>query len=667
MGFSFSKAALCRSQSINPSTAQKVATNTRRRLSPVEIPELLEIVFSYVDNYTLRMCVVGVCRQWFLMNRHRVFREVVWDIGTDPKSNDVLMSRLLGAGRLWWYSRRHSTMVFPGVDHWEALVKALKKNSERDLTFRQQQQQRKQCGRHESVQNVMEMRPLLYSSLQDLELVDYVYICSKLGEILPYLSTLTRLRLQIADNGKIWLSRIFSACPLLESFEVDAKNYVEFPSPWVVRETPQERHQRQQQQQEGHTTTSRRQLPLQSFILRNGHFAQPDLESLLAITPRLQELKLITLRSGIWIEQNHTDLTQISASTMAYLKTHKIALRSFHLSLANTSLASSQCSMFLVTPQSTDWTFSTQDLSPVMVKQLQETLNVVTRLEIHHQDRAKLLANSGLHEYLCMSPHLLHLKAPYAAYLLEYMDVHSRANLASSVRGTGVSRGGGGSGDDSGSAESTLRGRVWACRNLQSLHLGTHPQHGFPYGTKVHSRIVYGYLTSICPNIRDLRIDPYYHTALLPRPILFMDLDAGMCLLSRLRYLETLLIGSAGMTTASGSRDLTWMVASGWTAEARREREKTMGGWKTRLLEETQQNSRTSLKSLEGPYVDSDLVKSLQHLGLLEDVKNTLDRMGEKVESGEYCWPLLQRLSINRPIELGRAPETELRRLFPTS
>jgi hypothetical protein len=403
-------------------------------------------------------------------------------------------------------------------------------------------------------------------------------------------------------------------------------------------------------------------MHLQSFVLRNGHFAQSDLESLIALTPRLKELKLISLRSGVWIEENETALAHISTLTMACLESHGIALRSFHLSLAHTSKASSQCAMFLVCPKSTEWTFSTQDLLPIMVQRLRDTINVVTRLEIHHQDRAKLMPDSGLHRYLCESPHLLHLKAPYAAYLLEHMDVHSRANLPSS--GRGPEPGPGTRGSKTGSEPS---GIVWACRNLQSLHLGIHVQRDFPHETKVHSRIVYGYLSTVCPKIRDLRIDPYYQAVLLPRPILFMDLDAGLCLLSRLRYLETLLIGSAGMTTTSGSRDLTWMVASGWTAEACKEREKTLNGWKTMLLEETCQWSTVPLRTLEGPYIDADLKESLRHLGLLEDVKNTLDKMGEDVAMGHYCWPLLQRLSINRPIELGRAPEAELRRLFPTS
>ena len=663
MGFSFSRAH-SRIQSLEAvpflTTATVTSTTTSSRLSPVKIPELLDIIFSYIDNFTLRTSVVGVCRQWYLMNRHRVVREVIWDNGVDPKRQEVIMSRLLGAGRLWWYSRRHSTMSQPGVDRWMALVKALKENYERDMAIRQHQILDRQ-QQPENIQSVMRMRPLLYSSLRDLELINHIYICTGLYEILPYLATLTRLRLQIADRGTIRLDRIFQACPSLESFEVDAKDYVEFPTPWISNDMPQD-----QQKQQGDTIhpspppqqqlqSFRQPLILQSFILRNGHFAHSDLKSLLALTPQLQELKLISFRSSVWAEEDETDLAHISTSTMACLKSRGIVLRSYHLS-AYPSSASSQCTMF---PELTDWTFSTQDLLPIMVAQLRETPNVVTRLEIYHRDRAKLLPDSGLHRYLCESPHLLHLKAPYAAYLLEHLDIYSRANLPSSVRGPGPGPGS--------TAGPEISGKVWACRSLQSLHLGIHIQWDFPHGTKVHSRIVYGYLSTVCPKIRDLQIDPYYQAVLLPRPILFMDLDAGLCLLSRLRHLETLLIGSAGMTTNSGGKDLTWMIASGWTAKARKERKKTMRGWKTILLEESRQLSAVPLKTLEGPYIDTDLTQSLQHLGLLGDVKNTLDKMGQEAENGHYCWPLLQRLSINRPIELGRAPEAELGRLFPTS
>ncbi|KAF9931238.1 hypothetical protein FBU30_010563 [Linnemannia zychae] len=340
-----------------------------------------------------------------------------------------------------------------GSERWDALVKALKKNFERDL----------------------------------------------LNEILPYLSTLTRLRLQLFDYGRIHLDKVFEACPLLEVFEVDPRNYADFPSPWVPREKSQPQQHATRDNLSPSLPHNPQSLALRSFILRNGQFAQSDLESLLAQTPHLQVLKLVSLRSGPGFEEDKVDLTDISNSTKTCLEYHGIVLRSFHYSLAYTSRVWSQCAMFHVSPNSTDWTFSAHDLLPVMIDRLRDTPNVVTRLEIYHQDRAKLLPDSGLHRYLCESPHLLHLKAPYAAYLLEHLDIYCRANISRRQ-------------DIYNDTLEQQPSKVWACRNLQTLHLGFHIQRGSSLENKMQSRIIYGYLSAVCPKIHDLRIDPYYQT-----------------------------------------------------------------------------------------------------------------------------------------------------------
>ncbi|KAF8942516.1 hypothetical protein BGZ47_006404 [Haplosporangium gracile] len=119
------------------------------------------------------------------------------------------------------------------------LVKALKKNYERAMAIQLQQvlERRRQP---EDIQMVMKMHLLLYSSLRDLELIDHIHICTKLYETLPYLVTLTQLLLQVADHGSTRLDKIFQACRFLESFEADAKYYVEFPTPWIANDRPQD-------------------------------------------------------------------------------------------------------------------------------------------------------------------------------------------------------------------------------------------------------------------------------------------------------------------------------------------------------------------------------------------------------------------------------------------
>ncbi|KAF9106676.1 hypothetical protein BGX29_008825 [Mortierella sp. GBA35] len=71
--------------------------NTAPTRSPLHIPEILEAIFSFVGNLTLRQTVVLVCRQWLLMNRHRVVREIVRD-GSGRKKELI---RTLSAAGCW--------------------------------------------------------------------------------------------------------------------------------------------------------------------------------------------------------------------------------------------------------------------------------------------------------------------------------------------------------------------------------------------------------------------------------------------------------------------------------------------------------------------------------------------------------------------------------------
>ncbi|KAH7059987.1 hypothetical protein BKA57DRAFT_446100 [Linnemannia elongata] len=48
-------------------------------LSPLEIPELLELIFSFLDDITINRSVVAVCRQWNHLNQHRLYRDLWWD------------------------------------------------------------------------------------------------------------------------------------------------------------------------------------------------------------------------------------------------------------------------------------------------------------------------------------------------------------------------------------------------------------------------------------------------------------------------------------------------------------------------------------------------------------------------------------------------------------
>ncbi|KAF9949700.1 hypothetical protein BGZ72_008566 [Mortierella alpina] len=72
-------------------------------------------------------------------------------------------------------------------------------------------------------------------------------------------------------------------------------------------------------------------------------------------------------------------------------------------------------------------------------------------------------------------------------------------------------------------------GRFWACRALETLQLEIRAR--YEADTLHHSRVIFGYLSKCCPQLVDLQIR---------RPYLSFCLVSGMCLLSRLHKLERL-------------------------------------------------------------------------------------------------------------------------------
>ena len=77
------------------------AQHQRHNTSPLEIPELLDKIFSYMDEVTLALSVIPVCRYWFQVGWSRVVREAVYDTDmTDQELEVVVMKQLPVARRV---------------------------------------------------------------------------------------------------------------------------------------------------------------------------------------------------------------------------------------------------------------------------------------------------------------------------------------------------------------------------------------------------------------------------------------------------------------------------------------------------------------------------------------------------------------------------------------
>ncbi|KAG0293780.1 hypothetical protein BGZ96_002298 [Linnemannia gamsii] len=639
-------------------------------VSPLDIPEILYHIFAFIDQFTLSKIVVLVCRQWFLMNRNRVIRQELWDANFTARRSKEIVSRMPGTARLSWTS---------GIDRlkedsdWSILRKALEQTHNKYLQ-RQQQEQDVGHGQSSVVQNkfgcrlqdVISTLPFIDGPLRELELSGVVDDCKRLTSIHPVLSFLTHLKLQWRKTSTFHMDQLLFSCPLLENLHAESFEGLELPGPWVPLAI----------QRKG---VNQPALALQSLVLKNARLLQTSLEDLLPLTPHLHELRLTNLLQNEWLYWPFFSDVSYSWNDLHRCLQHiPHKLTSFHFSVQDHAMPDLDLKaiMFDICPQSTEWTFRAKDLTPTLTRYLSELPNIVTSLELYWPERAHSSPESGLHAYLCASPHLIHLKAPNIAIIFDHLDVHhrvdsyyshlySRDHLPSSVSHANNKRN-----DDS---TATAHSRVWKCRNLRTLHIAFH-NHGLSLLTSpTHSRVLFGYISGVCPQLRDLEIHipeqmRWAHDHHFPN--LDMRLQGGFCLLTRLKHLESLRLGRVQQRMIFDPVHLNWMVASGHCAKYREDRRKIAIGWDECLMMEARQMDRrtgraqtsyNSSKSLEGATGDQ-LGHDLKHLGLVLDVKEVVDEM----DNANYrCWPVLQRVSIFNDHGIGLRPADELMRLFP--
>ncbi|KAG0332007.1 hypothetical protein BG004_001424, partial [Podila humilis] len=317
--------------------------------------------------------------------------------------------------------------------------------------------------------------------------------------------------------------------------------------------------------------------------------------------------------------------------------------------------------------QVTEWSFMHLDAQPALFKQLLQVPNVVTYLEIVYRKSSGIdtyrvddefmstlyempidIVAQGLHEYLCNSPHLLHLKTnhvvcftasidPFPTGLRTWKDMDEPPKLPAM--------------------------QIWACKQLQTLSLRYvaevetfslryNDEYDRTAINKPCTRTFLGYLARVCPKIKRLYLE-FYDASL--------DLQSGLCLLSRLKDLESiafkisvreskpsLMTPELSNILWENSMDLSWLTCGAIPLRTRM-------NWKTAFLKWrlTLSSSRMQERSLikkreaymaqcEGRF-DSEVLDSWSHLGTLVDVENCLS---EIASNGGQCWPRLETFYV---------------------
>ncbi|KAG0297211.1 hypothetical protein BGZ96_007269 [Linnemannia gamsii] len=627
------------------------------------IPELLDLVFYFVPQDSLRRTVILVCRKWFFLNRHRVSRQLSWDYEWFTDDAAQALKRLPGAGRLVWRCNLYCENTWPkllkslnGLEKRHSFPSSRSMWRRRPINAAQGNNDLKNS--HSNNNNTTNNNQYqIYNPLQHVELFSNYHLSDESLNLLPFPSTLTTLKIYRYSISSLDIARILAICPHLEILHTGSRELLTLQGSWMSREP----------------APSPDLLPLRSLVLKNVKLTQAWLERLVSRTPQLKELKLINLSSPSGTAWDWASFSQ-------HLRSQSFVLHKFHYSVHGEVPSDDDLVDMLYTlcPNRLERTLWSYNLTPGVVRRLTEQPSILTTLDVlwHHKmvchsdgwkEGDHFYSSASLHRLLCESPGLRHLKTLKAPYLIEHMDVHRRARtFYESMFPEPVE----------GREMPIFHPGVWVCRNLQVLHLQVHSHGGYDLrGTHERrvllgyiSRTLFSYISKVTPQLRDLHIEEPYFCSIFTGVFSFHThlsehLFGGLPLLSSLRYLERLRVEFEDISCDISQ--LSWIYGAGRTLQDMGARRAIMSKWEGQLEHEAQMEATrlqsTPIIPLSGMWLyDFELLKDLGSTGLLQEVKTRL----EEIDKGECeCFPSLQKLSLRG--ELERSPERSMGSIFP--
>ena len=265
------------------------------------------------------------------------------------------------------------------------------------------------------------------------------------------------------QHNSIDMDYIFQTCPRLQSLQLDSPSTLYLQGSWTGSSS--------------NNNTGSSIPPLRSLHLENACFSQSSLESLLQATPHMRRLQLRNLR--------RQDPGECYSWNSLYkcLVSLALPLKSIHFSVLGQQPADdaqeAQEKVLMICPHATEWSFRTSDLTPILRQILQELPNFVTTLNLVTESVNQPNKALTLHQYLCESPHLLHLNASQSFCLIERMDLFGRW-MPLPRHGEDAYRQPG----------------IWMCRQLQTLRIEVHnlgPADRQLSPTR--SRVLFGYIS----------------------------------------------------------------------------------------------------------------------------------------------------------------------------
>ncbi|KAG0353490.1 hypothetical protein BG005_007231, partial [Podila minutissima] len=550
-------------------------------VSPLDIPEILERIFLFLSRHILKRVARVVCRQWFLLSR----RLIPQRLHSSGKYGTQLQS----------YDDIHTLLRTATTVHWTISTEDFCEGRLVTEHFRKKYSIKDQLdaiigGDDDSESTSIRVLNLTIDSSYHAN-SSFRHLCSML-------SGLTRL--DLSDASGIELAPLFTQCPSLirlrlVNHTVNRKGSLDSELPALPR--------------------------LRSLTLERCTATPPDLNTLLLALPSLRDARLQLQISNYWHGPRYPR-EEMEPEFLKVLKDRCDELQSFTFSHLDQQCCRPEFMQKVidhVALNATEWGMDARSMNPNTYGRLLHrssiARNIVTRLDLTLSNPSErfYLGATGLFAYLRASPHLLHLIAPDITLTANNIDPFNGLLPFPPCEITPHNRG-----------PWRWPTAAWACRGLRTLKITLLEEHINTDEILEKSRIIFGFLSRTCPELRELDF-----SLRSPR----LCLDSGFCLLSRMTCLERLnIVLDHPHHHSSELPELEWLVApSVRTLQWRHYQAKKVASstrtWraKMRAEKETIKERRSTLAiTPEGYNLNAGEGVKWENNGALTDVENVL-------------------------------------------
>ncbi|KAG0057845.1 hypothetical protein BGZ83_000032 [Gryganskiella cystojenkinii] len=372
--------------------------------------------------------------------------------------------------------------------------------------------------------------------------------------MLPYLTQITSLDMSTTYTESLFIPEWIQLLPSLVTLKIDCHPSLRLRSLPSMPPT-------------GRKLAKHRPLPLQTLILQHVIVTKGTLEDLLGMSPHLRVFKVIEGRLPA-AESDQPDPKDFCRPRAQYFdRVYKMCplLESFHFTIHGENMLSDELTGLIKAMSRVEvrqWPFKEVSLREWTFRSLEMFVgHNLTDLEITYRNHANGWQTEDchrqLHEYLCNAPQLLHLRAQVIRFPMEHLYEVPGTNEGLWEWGSGLK-------SDRVKSKHQEPPKRWTCANLKTLHLTMTSSETFSSNERmsstaykiVHSlagnwtRNTMAYISLVCPKIQDLSLGNH------------LDLceEGGLCLLSRLEFLERLILYAKSASMESTAfRDLAWL------------------------------------------------------------------------------------------------------------